>query len=37
MVSQQVGTFATVAPNPSVIVYSVNGRTAADGVYIRIF
>jgi hypothetical protein len=36
-VSQQVGTFATAAPNPTVIIYSVNGRTAADGVYIRIF
>ena len=37
MVSQQVGSVATAAPNPTVIIYSVNGRTAADGVYIRIF
>jgi hypothetical protein len=37
MVSQQVGSVATTAPNPAVIIYSVNGGTAADGVYIRIF
>ena len=37
VVSQQVGTLATAAPNPTVIIYSVNGRTAADGADIRIF
>ena len=37
LVSEQVGTFATSDANPTAIAYSVNGRTAADGIYIRIF